>query len=344
MTDKPTIWQRTKNVARNALDTLRGSLGFDLTATFEVPELNGGIELPVDMDGDTIWATQLQMAELFGVDRSVIRKHIKNVFDSGELEQSETTWAKIAQVRSEGDREVVREVDHYSLDVILAVGYRVSGKRATAFRKWATGVLRGYIEKGYALNGERLRVDPQALLDAARAIRAIRTEEKTLYGQVRAVFKEAAIDYDPKARETRDFFAEAQNIWHYAATDATATELVISRADAARPNMGLVGIGNQRPNQKQAQTAKNYLTETELRRLQVIGEQFLLYAEGVALRGKKVSMQRLLQKLRELAAINEWPVLPEGAYKTRPSRDVANAHAAAELAKFKALSAPDATT
>ena len=328
MTEKKSLGNRIKG----AVNKFASKFGFDLTATFDGE--SGAIDLPIDMDGETVWASTPQIASLFGIDRTVVSKHIKKIFATEELEKDEATCAIFAQVGREGGREVTRNVEHYSLDVILAVGYRVSGTKATEFRKWASSVLRGYIEKGYALNGRRLDTDPQALLRLAQEVRAIRTSEKNLWAQVREVFKVAAIDYDPNSEEARKFYAECQDVMHYAATEKTASEIIFSRSDARKPNMGLVALGNQKPRKADVTIAKNYLPADELRRMELIGEMFLLYVEGLAERERQVSMARLLAKFRAVVEFNEYPVFPGyGAYR-RPTKKQADKHAAAQYELF----------
>ena len=332
MTEKKSLGSRLKG----AMSKLVSKLGFDLTATFDGE--SGAIDLPIDMEGETVWATQKQIADLFGVQRQAVTRHIANIYNDGELEP-EATSSKMELVRVEGGREVRREVEHYNLDVILAVGYRVSGKKATEFRKWATSVLRGYIENGYALNGRRLDTDPQALLRLAQEVRAIRTSEKAIYGQVREVFKLAAIDYDPNSEEAKKFFAEAQDTMHYATSEKTASEIIVERSDATKPNMGLIALGNQKPTKASAQIAKNYCEADELRQMELIGEAFLLYVESLAKREKQVSMARLLAKFREVVAVYEYPVFPGYAGYVRPTGKDARAYAGKQYDLFKSRAA-----
>ncbi len=331
MAKRPTF-ERLKDGVRGVVDSVKTTLGFDVVARFQ----DGGTEVdfPIDMEGDTVWATTQQIADLFEIDRSVVSKHIKKIFSTGELDRSSATCAKFAQVRVEGERDVSREVEHFSLDVILAVGYRVSGKRATAFRRWASNVLKGYIQDGYALNGKRLDADPSALLHLAQEVRAIRTSEKNLYSQVREVFSLAAIDYDKDSPEARKFFAEAQDTMHYAATEMTASEIIVKRCDASKPNMGLVALGNQRPTKADVSVAKNYCPADELRRMQLIGEAFLLYVEGIAEQEKQVSMARLLAKFQGMVEFYDYPVFPGYTYK-RPTAKEAKRFAGKQYELFK---------
>lgn len=315
--------KKVRNFGRSAVDAI---------ARFK-PDDGAEIDFGIDFGGDTVWATYDQMADLFGVQSPAVIKHVANIYDSGELERDATT-SKLEVVRTEGSRQVKREIEHFNLDMVLAVGYRVNSKRATAFRKWASTVLKGYIEDGYALNGKRLDSDPAALLKLARTVRSIRTSEKNLYSQVRETFKECAIDYDPKSATARTFFATSQDVFHYAASEKTAIEIIMSRADATKPNMGMTTVGNKMPTAADVTVAKNYCTEAELRKMELIGEAWLLYAEGMAMQNKQVSQQRLLDKLTALVETHEFPVFP-GYRRGGPSRDAANDHAKAQLQLFK---------
>lgn len=255
-----------------------------------------------------------------------------------ELDQ-EGTLSKLETVRTEGGREVRRNVDHYNLDMILAVGYRVSGKRAAEFRKWATGVLKGYIEEGYAINGARLRNDPQALQKLAQEVRAIRTSEKALYQKVRDTFAACAIDYDPQSDDARKFFAYSQDAFHYAVAEHTAAQIIVARADGTKPNMGMVALGNKAPTLADAKIAKNYMTKDELRSLELLGEAWLLYAEGISHRNIQVSMQRLLNKINELIEANDYTVFP-GYSGIRINRSHADDHARRQLDVFRKAALP----
>jgi hypothetical protein len=316
---------------RNAIDAVKnyGKVTLDAIARFKSDD-STEIDFSVDFGTDTVWATQNQMATLFGIDRSVVSKHLKSLFETEELDEA-SVCAKIARTAEDGKSY---DVQHYSLDAVLAVGYRVNSKRATAFRKWATTVLKGYIEEGFALNGKRLNNDPAALLKLAQTVRSIRTSEKNLYSQVRETFKECAIDYDGSSRLARTFFAASQDVFHYAASEKTAIEIIMARADASKPNMGMTTVGNRMPTVADVTVAKNYCTEAELRKMELIGEAWLLYAEGMAMQNKQVSMQRLLDKLTDLVATHEFPVFP-GYKRGGPDREVANDHAKTQLQLFK---------
>lgn len=312
--------KKVRNFGRNAIDAF---------AKFK-PDDGTEIDFSVDFGSDTIWATQDQIAAVFQKDKSGITKHIKAIIDEGELNEDQV-MEKFAITGPDGK---TYQVAHYNLDMILSVGYRANGPRATAFRKWASTVLKGFIEDGYALNGKRLNSDPAALLKLAQTVRSIRTSEKNLYSQVRETFKECAIDYDAKSSTARTFFATSQDVFHYAASEKTAIEIIMSRADATKPNMGMTTVGNKMPTAADVTVAKNYCTEAELRKMELIGEAWLLYAEGMAMQNKQVSQQRLLDKLTDLVATHEFPVFP-GYKRGGPNRDAANDHAKTQLQLFK---------
>ncbi len=303
---------------------------FDALANYKVGSAD--VALPIDLEQETVWATQEQMAELFGVKIPTINEHLKNLLKSGEIDDDSV----IRKFRITAKDGKSYEVKHYSLDAILAVGFKVNGSKAIAFRKWASGVLKGYIQDGYALNGKRLNSDPAALLNLAREVRAIRTSEMNLYTQVRETFAQCSIDYDKDDPAARKFFADSQNVFHFAASELTASQILLNRADASKPNMGLVGLGNQKPTAKDVTVAKNYCTPEELRKMELIGESWLLYAEGMAMQGKQVSMQRLLDKLTDLVEMHEFPVFP--GYKGIPQKATADAHAKAQYELFKTAS------
>ncbi len=324
------LTQRLKDSAASAARLVKSVIQFDAFAKFKAGSTE--IDFPIDFESDTVWATYEQMAALFGTQTPAIIKHVANIYGEGEVVREGTT-SKMEVVRKEGGRDVRRSLEHFNLDVILAVGYRVSGKKATEFRKWASGILKGYIQDGYALNGRRLNSDPAALMKLAREVRAIRTSEKNLYTQVRETFAECSIDYDKDDPAARTFFATSQDTFHFAASQKTAVQIIMSRADASKPNMGLTALGNRAPTAADVTVAKNYCSPDELRKMELIGEAWLLYAEGMAIQGKQVSMQRLLDKLKELVQQYEFPVFP--GYSGGPKRADADKFAKGQLELFK---------
>lgn len=296
---------------------------------------NSAIEFNVDWSRETVWATQKQMANLFGKDVRTISEHLAGLYDANEFDR-EATIRNFRIVRSEGGRQVSREIEHYNLDVILTVGYRVNGDKAAAFRKWANGILRSYLIKGYALNEGRLRDDPQALRDLAAQVRALRSEEITIYQAVRDCFKIAATDYDKDAPAVRTFYAKLQDKFLFAITNKTASELILDRADCKKPNMGVTSPKGSFPTLAEAKVGKSYLAKNELYVLHILCEQFLLYAESKALRGQSMSMDDLAAKLDQLLTTNEYPVF-EGYSGRDYLKDRAMEHARLEWERLKAL-------
>ena len=223
---------------------------------------DGLTKIETTFDGDTVWLSIDQMAELFQRDRSVIGKHIRNIFKEGEL-QKESVWAKFAYTASDGK---VYDVDYYNLDVIISVGYRVKSQRGVQFRIWSTGILKEYMRKGFALDDERLKNlgGGGYFKELLERIRDIRASEKVFYRQVLEIYA-TSIDYDPKAQISVQFFQKVQNKIHYAVHGQTAAELVHTRADAEKEFMGLTTFAGSQPTLKEAVVAKNYLDEKELR-------------------------------------------------------------------------------
>lgn len=277
---------------------------------FELVRFNGenaAIDFNVDWSHETVWGTQQQIADAFGVGVPAVSKHISNIYEQGELE-AEATVSKMEILRLEGGRQVRRQVDHYNLDVILSVGYRVSSVKATEFRKWATQTLRRYITDGFALNEARLRDDPHALRDLAARVRALRSEEITIYEAVRDCFKIAASDYDKDSDKVRSFYARLQDKFLFAITGKTASELILDRADGDKHNMGVTAAKGMFPTKAECKVGKNYLLSDELYVLHILCEQFLLYAESKAIRGQSMNMDELATKLDKLLATNDYPV------------------------------------
>lgn len=316
--------------AREAANEISAQIEFELV---RFDGENAHVDLNIDWSHETVWATQRQIADLFGVDNSVVSRHIKNIYESAELDRGATV-ANFAIVRLEGGRSVSREVEHYNLDVILSVGYRVSSVKATEFRKWATQTLRRYITDGFALNESRLRTDPNALRDLAAQVRALRSEEKTIYEAVRDCFKVAAIDYDKDSPRVRSFYAALQDKFLFAITGKTASELILERADAAKHNMGLTTTKGALPCKQDTIVGKNYLQRDEIYVLHILCEQFLLYAESRAIRGKSMTMTDLAQKLDELLKTNDYAVFT--GYRDF-LKDRAMQHAATEWGRFQKM-------
>jgi toxin-antitoxin system, toxin component, fic family len=271
---------------------------------------DGKIKIDVRFEKETVWLSLDQMATLFGRDKSTISRHVKNVFEEREL-SLEATVANFATVQTEGNREVVRNIDYYNLDVIISVGYRVKSQQGTQFRIWATQRLKEYIVKGFALNDERFKTGSsynyfKELLDR---IREIRLSEKVFYQQIKDIYA-TSIDYNPSAEMTLAFFKEVQNKLLWAVSGKTAAELVYYRANALQPMMGLTSTEQEgKVTKNDTLIGKNYLNEKEIGQLKLIVEQFLAYAEAQALAEKPMYMRDWVQKLRLILTLNEKNIL-----------------------------------
>jgi hypothetical protein len=277
---------------------------------------NGDIKIDVLLRDENIWLTQKKIAELFDVDRTVITKHLNNIFDDGELDKNSTS-AKIAQVQKEGNREVSRDLEFYNLDAIIAVGYRVNSKRATQFRIWATRQLKEFIIKGYVMDVERLKnPNPEFGKDyfdeQLEKIRDIRSSERRFYQKITDIYSECSIDYDKNSQITKDFFATVQNKLHFSITSNTAAEIVTIRADHQKQNMGLTSWKNLpkgKIRKEDVSIAKNYLDEKELRSLNRIVTMYLDYAESQAENKIAMTMQEWTAKFDAFLQFNEKDIL-----------------------------------
>jgi hypothetical protein len=280
-------------------------------AIYEDLEIDLKLELPIDSNAETLWMTQEQIGQLFSVESNTITYHILNIYGSEELEENPTT-RKIRVVRKEGKRSVSREINHYNLDMILSVGYRVSSQKATKFRQWATKILKTYIVSGYVLNEARLAQDPEALSNLSHKLRELRLSEKNVYKQVSECFKISAVDYSSESKAWRSFFAKIQDKFYFAATEMTAPEIKIERADHNKEQMGLTVMeGKKAPRKQEVQIAKNYLDEKEFRTLHIIADLFLTYAESKAIREQSLTMEELISKFDALIEVTEYPLLKE---------------------------------
>ncbi|MCD7806537.1 MAG: virulence RhuM family protein [Lachnospiraceae bacterium] len=262
---------------------------------------DGLIRIDVAFDRDTVWLSIDQMAELFQRDKSVIGKHVRNIFKEGELER-ESVWAKFAYTAADGK---TYQVDYYNLDVIISVGYRVKSKRGTQFRIWATGILKEYMRKGFALDDERLKKLGgggyfKELLDRIRDIRA---SEKVFYRQVLEIYA-TSIDYDPKAEISVLFFKKVQNKIHYAVHGQTAAEVIYNRSDAEKEFMGLMTFSGNQPTLKEAVVAKNYLDEKELRTMGQLVSGYLDFAERQAEREQVMTMKDWAEHLDRILTMS----------------------------------------
>ena len=291
---------------------------------------DGRTRVEVRFEGDTAWLSLTQMAELFQRDKSVISRHVKNVFEEGEL-QRESVVAESATTASDGK---TYQVEYFNLDVIISVGYRVKSHRGTQFRIWATQRLREYIVKGFTLDDERLkRAGGGNYFDELLArIRDIRSSEKVFWRKVLEIYA-TSIDYDPRAEATQQFFATVQNKMHWAAHGHTAAEVVAARADASQPNMGLTSWSGDVPRKADVGVAKNYLAHDELEVLNRIVNFYLEFAELQAMRRKPMYMADWIQKLNDFLRLSEREILDHAGKVTH---DEAVAKAELEYERFAA--------
>ncbi len=294
---------------------------------------DGRSRIQVRLDGGTVWLTQRLLAELYQVSVPTINEHLGNIFDEEEIEPG-ATIRKFRIVQTEGNREVSRLVDHYNLDVILAVGYRVRSGRGTQFRRWATERLTEYIVKGFVLDDERLKEGRSLGTDyfdeLLERIREIRASEKRFYQKIRDLYA-LAIDYDASAAETREFFQVVQNKLHWAITGSTAAEIIAARASAEKPNMGLTTWKGAKVRKGDVTVAKNYLDADEVRQLNRIVTMYLDYAEEQAERRKPLYMRDWREKLDGFLKFNEREVLKNAG---RVSAEIAQELALGEYEKF----------
>lgn len=241
----------------------------------------GDTKVDVYFTEDTIWMTQKSMCELYQVAKSSISEHIRNILEDGELDE-DATVRKFRTVQTEGSRQVSRELDYYSLDMILAVGYRVRSNVGIHFRRWASGVLTEYMKKGFVLNDERLRNPREFGADyfdeLLERIRDIRASEKRIYQKVKEIFA-LSVDYDSQSNAAQLFFKSVQNKLEYAATGHTAPEIIAARADATKDNMGLTAFKGAKVRKTDVTIAKNYMTQEEISTLNLIVNMYLDYAE-----------------------------------------------------------------
>jgi hypothetical protein len=248
---------------------------------------DGLAKIETTFDGDTVWLSLDQMAELFQRDKSTISRHVKNIFSEGELVR-ESVVANFATTAADGK---IYNVDYYNLDVIISVGYRVKSKRGTQFRIWATSILKEYMRKGFALDDERLKnLGGGYFKELLERIRDIRASEKVFYRQVLEIYA-TSIDYDPKAEISIQFFKKVQNKIHYAIHGQTAAEVIYTRADAEKEFMGLTTFAGNQPTLREAVVAKNYLDEKELRAMGQLVSGYLDFAERQAEREQVMTMQ-----------------------------------------------------
>lgn len=271
---------------------------------------DGKTEIEVSLEGETVWLSQKQMAELFQTTVANINQHVGNVLREGELSEVPTIKKSLI-VQKEGNRSIGREVVFYNLDMIISVGYRINSLRGTQFRIWATQKLREYIVKGFVMDDERLAeggVKKSFFAEWLERVRKIRASERNLYEKVKDIFA-TSVDYNPKTDMTREFYSTMQNKFHYAITGNTAAELVANRISGKKENLGMTNWKGAMPTRKEAEIAKNYMLETELRQLYLLVEQFLSFAEFQIERKNIMHMKDWVEYLQEMLKANKLEIL-----------------------------------
>lgn len=293
---------------------------------------DGQTKLDVRFVDETVWLTQALMAELFATTSENVLMHLKNIYAEGELDQNSTNKDFLV-VRQEGTRQVQRKLKHYNLDAIISVGYRVHSHTATRFRQWATQRLREYIVKGFVLDDERLKNPDQPFdyfEELTRRIQDIRTSEKRFYQKITDIYA-TSVDYDPTLDTSIEFFKTVQNKVHWAITGQTAAEIIHQRADSQKDHMGLTNWRGAKVRKQDVTNAKNYLTEEELKALNNLVEQYLVFAEGQAMRRIPMSMVDWLKKLDGFLTLNDREILTHAG---KISHDMAKLHAEQQYDQF----------
>ena len=297
------------------------------------------VKIEAVVKDETLWLTQKAMAELFGVKVPAISKHLKNIFEEGELEES-VTISKMETVVNRGFRGVVSEmVDFYNLDAIISVGYRVNSAKATHFRIWATKVLKEFIQKGFVLDDERLKQGKTAFgkdyfRELLERVRSIRASERRIWQQITDIFAECSIDYDRNSAVTKEFYAMVQNKFHYAITGQTAAEIIYNKADHTKDNMGLTTwkyAPDGRILKSDVVVAKNYLEEKEIRQLERAVTGYFDYIEDLIERENTFNMKEFADSVNEFLAFRRYDILKD---KGRISRIQAENKAEAEYDEF----------
>ena len=298
---------------------------------------NISVEVLYDYDEEDFWLTQKSMSKLFNVEVNTINYHLKEIFENHELEENRTI-RKIRTVQNEGNREVSRELAFYSLDAIIAVGYRVNSKEATDFRIWATNTLKEYIKKGFVLNDELLKNGPKFGKDYFKEllerIRSIRTSERRIWQQITDIFAECSIDYDKNSEITHQFYAMIQNKFHYAITGNTAAEIIYQKADHTKENMGLTTWKNSpdgRILKSDVMIAKNYLEEKQIKRLERAVTGYFDYIEDLVERENTFTMEEFSKSVNEFLEFRKYDILKDNG---KISRKMAEEKAEKEYNEF----------
>lgn len=295
---------------------------------------NGDIKVEVLLSDETIWLTQKRMAELFGVGVPAVSKHLKNIFESEELEPNSVI--SILETTAEDGKNY--QTQYYNLDAVISVGYRVNSTQATQFRIWATQLIKEYIIKGFAMDDERLKngqyFGKDYFKELLERVRSIRASERRIYQQITDIFAECSIDYDPKSETTRQFYAHVQDKFHYAITGHTSAEIISLKADASKPLMGMTTYKNApkgRVLKSDTVIAKNYLSETEIKQLERTVSSFFDYIEGIIERRNTFTMEAFAASVDKFLAFNEYQIL-EGYGSV--SRETAKQKAYQEYEQF----------
>ena len=284
---------------------------------YNMPDADGKVQVVIK--GETLWCTQKAMAQLFGVGVPAISKHLKNIFAEGEL-NPDTTISKMETVVNRGMRGEVNElIDFYSLDAIIAVGYRVSSLKATRFRQWATKILNEYIKKGFVMDDERLKQGTAVFgkdyfRELLERVRSIRASERRIWQQITDIYAECSTDYDKNSPTTKDFYAMIQNRFHYAITGQTAAEIIYSKADHTKDHMGLTTWKNApdgRVLKSDVSIAKNYLQEKEIRQLERAVTGFFDYIEDLIERENTFNMAQFSTSVNEFLTFRKYQILPD---------------------------------
>lgn len=284
---------------------------------YSMPDADGKVQVVIK--DETLWCTQKAMAQLFGVGVPAISKHLKNIFTEGEL-NPDTTISKMETVVNRGIRGEVQElIDFYSLDAIIAVGYRVSSLKATRFRQWATKILNEYIKKGFAMDDERLKQGTAVFgkdyfRELLERVRSIRASERRIWQQITDIYAECSTDYDKNSPTTKDFYAMIQNRFHYAITGQTAAEIIYSKADHTKDHMGLTTWKNApdgRVLKSDVSIAKNYLQEKEIRQLERAVTGFFDYIEDLIERENTFNMAQFSASVNEFLTFRRYKILPD---------------------------------
>jgi len=333
-----------KDISHNTNKLKKGIISNDSFSEFLLYKTpNGNVKVEVFLHNENLWLTQKKMAELFDVNVPAINKHLTNIYDEGELNKYSTV-SNLEIVQQEGERKVKRIQTFYNLDAIIAVGYRVNSKRATLFRIWATERLKEYIIKGFTMDDERLK-NPISVFgkdyfeEQLERIRDIRASERRFYQKITDIYSQCSADYDTNSKETKEFFATVQNKLHWAISKQTAAEIIYTRADAKKENMGLTSWKNSPKGfirKTDVSIAKNYLSKTEIEHLNRIVTMYLDYAELQANKGIVMYMKDWIKKLDAFLQFNEEDILTNSGKVTA---EIAKEFAENEYEKYRIIQA-----